>query len=117
MQWSSVWLPWGVDLHKIGSEVGLDVRWRVTMAWLNNRRKQMRVIQVEFINSNFPGLINRVRRKIVLFPSVLRLLLSLAILPFGDVLSENVTLPKEMSGFVAYETNCCLQLLVLAGPA
>jgi len=50
---------------KLAVKLDLDVRWRVTMAWLNNRRKQMRLFKVEFINSNFPGLINRVRRKIV----------------------------------------------------
>ena len=52
------------DFHKVGSKVGLYMRWRVRMSWLDQMRKQLRVIQIKLDHSNFPKSIERVRKTI-----------------------------------------------------
>jgi len=40
------------------------MRWRVRMSWLDQMRKQLRVIQIKLDHSNFPKSIERVRKTI-----------------------------------------------------
>ena len=58
------WLRLG-NLHKIGSKVGLNMRWRVIVSWLDWRRKQMWVICVKLIYLNSPSSFEGVWRKMI----------------------------------------------------
>ena len=54
-----------LNLHKVGHEVGLSMRWWVTLTWLEEGRKQMQFFCIVLVYSNFPRLIERIRRKTI----------------------------------------------------
>jgi len=80
------------------------MRWRVAVSWLDQRRKQLQVICIKLIHLNFPGLIEGVWRKMISISKCDQVVTILCHFAIGGILSEGITLPEEMGGFMAYKT-------------
>jgi len=78
--------------------------WRVTVSWLDWRRKQMQVICVKLIYPNSPALIDGVWRKTISISQHDQVVTISSHFAIGFVLSEDISLPEKMGGFVAYKT-------------